>query len=374
MFCPKCGTANPDNAQICASCGQVLSAPAPAAEAVQIKTSGLAIAAFVLGILSLVLCGITGLPAVIVGIIALVAISKSGGRLTGQAFAVLGIVLPVFSIFVIALLMGILMPALARTRQLAFRMTCGTNLSGLGKAMLIYANDYQDELPRAGGRTTVWAPRTPNWRANTRAEVFGLANDGSGGQADIGSSLYLLIKYVEVMPKSFVCKSDSGTTEFMTAEYGGSDMDLITFWDFGPTPAKHCSYSYHLPYGKYALTTSDEPGFAVAADRNPWIDSPSGPAQDFSRFRPDLPPQNGTNDEARRGNAMAHERDGQNVLFLDSHVEFAKRAYCSVEDDNIYTVSGTAGADPLGTPSTLGSQPANRKDALLVNDWFTSDR
>ena len=41
-------------------------------------------------------------------------------------------------IAIIALLMGILMPALARVRQLAFRMVCGTNLSGLGKAMMIY--------------------------------------------------------------------------------------------------------------------------------------------------------------------------------------------------------------------------------------------
>ena len=26
-------------------------------------------------------------------------------------------------------------------------MTCGTNMSGLGKAMLIYANDYNDKFP-----------------------------------------------------------------------------------------------------------------------------------------------------------------------------------------------------------------------------------
>ncbi len=46
-----------------------------------------------------------------------------------------------------ALAMGILMPALARTRQLAFRMTSGSNLSALGKACLIYANDHNDKFP-----------------------------------------------------------------------------------------------------------------------------------------------------------------------------------------------------------------------------------
>ena len=46
-----------------------------------------------------------------------------------------------------ALAAGVLMPALSRTRQLAFRMTSGTNLASIGKACLIYANDHDDKLP-----------------------------------------------------------------------------------------------------------------------------------------------------------------------------------------------------------------------------------
>jgi len=42
------------------------------------------------------------------------------------------------------------------------------------------------------------------------------------------------------------------------------------------------------------------------------------------------------------------------VLFLDSHVEFAKRAYCSVEDDNIYTVS----TDTTGKGAIYGAMPS----------------
>src|SRR5512136_864115 len=116
-------------------------------------------------------------------------------------------------IAIIALLMGILMPALSRVRQLAFRLTCGTNLSGIGKAMLLYANDYQDELPRAGGRTSAWGAVT-DWTAANRYQAFGLAADGSSGKATISSCFYLLVKYTEVTPKSFVCKGDAGTTEF----------------------------------------------------------------------------------------------------------------------------------------------------------------
>jgi prepilin-type processing-associated H-X9-DG protein len=42
---------------------------------------------------------------------------------------------------------AVLMPALPRVRQLSFRMTSGANLSGIGKACLIHANDHDDRLP-----------------------------------------------------------------------------------------------------------------------------------------------------------------------------------------------------------------------------------
>ena len=71
-------------------------------------------------------------------------------------------------IAIIALLMGILMPALAKVRQIAFRMVCGTNLSGMGKAMLIYAQDYDDEYPRAGGPQSIWARNVKAWSATDR--------------------------------------------------------------------------------------------------------------------------------------------------------------------------------------------------------------
>ena len=42
---------------------------------------------------------------------------------------------------------GILMPAVTRSRQIGTRLLSGTNLSGIGKACLIYAYDYDDKLP-----------------------------------------------------------------------------------------------------------------------------------------------------------------------------------------------------------------------------------
>jgi prepilin-type N-terminal cleavage/methylation domain-containing protein len=267
-------------------------------------------------------------------------------------------------IAIIALLMGILMPALARVRQIAFRMVCGTNLSGIGKAMLIYSNDYDDELPRAGGRNSTWSGTVTDWLALNRFNAYGLSADGSGGTASISSCFYLLVKYAEVTPKSFLCKGDSGTTEFKPADQGAGDRELIDLWDFGTDPREHCSYSYHMPFGLYALTTASEPGLAVAGDRNPYIASPSAEAKEFpGLFNPD-----GGTEAIKAGNATQHQEDGQNVLFLDNHVGFEKRPFCGVNDDNIWTYWDGGDVRIGAMPVVFSSEPQDRTDSLLVND------
>jgi prepilin-type N-terminal cleavage/methylation domain-containing protein len=267
-------------------------------------------------------------------------------------------------IAIIALLMGILMPALARVRQIAFRMVCGTNLSGIGKAMMLYANDYEDELPRAGGRNSTWTPRIPDWLATNRFGAYNVAADGSSGTANISSCFYLLVKYSEVTPKTFICKGDSGTSEFKPANDGAGNRDLIDLWDFGTAPETHCSYAYHMPFGLYALTTSSEPAMAVAADRNPLQASPAASAKAWpGTFSP-----TGGKEAVKYGNAIAHQEDAQNVLFLDVHVGQEKRPFCGINDDNIYTFWDGGDIRIGSAPVIPSSMPGDRLDSLLVDD------
>jgi hypothetical protein len=390
MQCPKCGKENPDDARFCSSCGTALTQTLAIDEDTIVQTSRLAIASCIVALVSvlvfyfvfyiargdrgrnenlfiLTVWLITSWLAVILGIISLIQIVLSAGRLVGTGFAIIGAVLP-FSVYVMLMFIAFLRPV--RMVGYAYRMTCGSNLSGIGKAMLMYANDYEDELPRAGGRSSVWGAAV-NWDARDRSTAFRLSAKGTGGQATISSSLYLLVKYAEVPTKIFVCTHDKGTTAFKLTDYPKAAIaELIDAWDFGPNPAKHYSYSYHIPYGSYPLTTSSDPGMAVAADRNPWIDSPAARAKDFSLFKPDKPPWNGTTASAKYGNAVAHKEDGQNVLFMDAHVEFAKRSYCALDDDNIYTyLPGGLGEPQIGKPPVpFISQPGHKKDSFLVHD------
>ena len=146
MYCPKCGTENPDNAQLCRSCSWVLPtisvAPNPNA-----KTSKLAVTSLVLAILSYLTLFTTMVPALICGILAVFKIEKSAGRLKGRGLAIAGIAVSGVSLFVLPIFLAILMPALARTRALAYQMVCGTNMSGLGRAMFIYASENNNTFP-----------------------------------------------------------------------------------------------------------------------------------------------------------------------------------------------------------------------------------
>jgi prepilin-type processing-associated H-X9-DG protein len=143
---------NADGAEVCSGCGFILaeSSAAPPAGAVEGKTSGLAITSFVLGMLSLFCAIFTAIPAIICGIISLVKISKSQGRLKGNGFAIAGIAVPAVSmLLILPLIMAIMLPALSKTKAMAQRVVCATNLKGLGIAMYVYANNYDDTLPTA---------------------------------------------------------------------------------------------------------------------------------------------------------------------------------------------------------------------------------
>jgi len=142
MYCPKCGTENVEGAKLCSKCSWALSS-IPGGSREGVKTSGVAKAALVLGILGIFTGGLTILPALICGIVALVKISKSGGMLRGKGMAITGIVLPLL----LPLFLAIMLPALGKVRRIAQQVVCATNLKHIGAAMQKYQEENDGELP-----------------------------------------------------------------------------------------------------------------------------------------------------------------------------------------------------------------------------------
>ncbi len=323
-------------------------------------------------------------------------------------------------IAIIALLMGILLPALAKVRMIAYRMICGSNLSGIGKAILLYSGDYEDEYPLPGlNKSVKLMPNGAllNWQASTQANAFGPLPDN---YATIGSLFYMLVKYEDVSPKQFNCKGDAGAEIFKLSDYSGTSIqDFTKAWDFGNKPGRYCSYSYHIPF------TGDTPGTAtarrigsnskptcpLAADRNPSLDKNAAyltvgttPAVGTATYY--TSPQNEIAPCARWTgsvtkytdpdlvyNSATHQREGQNVLYNDGHVKFETTANVGVDNDNIWQrwfvgvpasvwtkpVAQTREAcgfftpHPTGTASYSGADSqiaiATEDDAFLFNEW-----
>ncbi len=298
-------------------------------------------------------------------------------------------------IAIIAMLMAILMPALGRVKRLASRLVCGTNLRGLGTACLIYSQENDEEFPVAGGPgADVWAPENPD--AYWDDEDF----DWSGANnVTISASQYLLVRNADVSPKVFICKS-SGAKEFEGTDSQGNEpqdpqMEIVELYDFGDVPEDHVSYSYHQPYqvnnsfSAQPLSGMSSPGMAIMADKSPYRnsdltfmsgDSDSIPDDDDASQYVTLMAIPDTWDNLDKNaqiasNSPTHLREGQNVVYLDGHTEFEKRADVGVENDNIYCMfTGPSDWEEddkrQGAPANAVNKscPKSSEDNVLVND------
>lgn len=124
MTCPECGAKVRDSEAKCFYCGakvrreasQQPPAPSPTPRAqtglpTAVRTDGVAIWALVLGVLG------TGIPALIVGIISVMRINASNGRLKGKAMAVWGLVLgAVGTVYTVVLIVVAIIQAVTRNQ------------------------------------------------------------------------------------------------------------------------------------------------------------------------------------------------------------------------------------------------------------------
>ena len=115
------------------------------------QTSGMAITSLVLGCASFMCWIFTGLPAVILGIVALRQINRSNGRLTGDGLAIGGIVTGGVSCFLILpVMVALLLPAVQAAREAARRSMAMNNLKMISLGLLNYETANKT-LPAAKG-------------------------------------------------------------------------------------------------------------------------------------------------------------------------------------------------------------------------------
>jgi len=106
--------------------------------------SRLALVSLVLGVLSLLLLIVTGVPALLLGYRSLYQINASDGRLRGRGLAIGGMLLGALgSLAAVAWLMLVILANLWRNSD---RLECANNLRLIGRAVALYTDKTQDKI------------------------------------------------------------------------------------------------------------------------------------------------------------------------------------------------------------------------------------
>jgi hypothetical protein len=116
------------------------------------RTSGLAIAAFILGLLSPCTLGVSAFPGIVLGIVALKKIRRSGGQAGGRGLAMTGLIFSILFLLIAPplFLLGIRQHQVHRNGSpVNPTEECASHLQQLAKAVRSYSNDNNDRFPTA---------------------------------------------------------------------------------------------------------------------------------------------------------------------------------------------------------------------------------
>jgi prepilin-type N-terminal cleavage/methylation domain-containing protein len=270
---------------------------------------------------------------------------------------------------IIALLIAILLPSLARARELARRSVCGSQLKQIGTALNVYAKDNNEKFP------TIQSPGAASHQMRG-----GDMNQAAGGQSPLrnlgagvdnpfarssnpitsvnvrtpSSNLWLLNSYGLATPQIFVCpsvKDKAAASDPLNDE--GSAQAPKYYSDFYTDSKAGLLFAYSFQYPFTSWGTNVRPGFVIGADEN-------------NGSNPESAHASANEKEARSTN---HLLEGQNVLKVDASVAFEPSVHVGLEGDNIYTSLRGVTTSPL-VPKVEGGVrdiiPRDATDTVLL--------
>lgn len=273
-------------------------------------------------------------------------------------------------ISIISILAAILLPAVARAREQAYKISCASNMKQLGLVFIMFANEHKGLLP-AGSPNAEWGepglsyPTDVNSYYPSRMERNNFIFDMKGLYPDYLTDLSIL-----VCPSALNLPGGKSNA-FMDETFSPNHIDQTLYQDprndralarlLGPRPAPECVTSQMYTYLPYAVVT-EEQGLYLWDElcRQMWLKNTDfmendlvsylggghapGGTDTFHRmqigvgrmFIRDInnPAADAEPDSAIPvlfdtpvANGVAqfnHEPEGGNVLYLDGHVEFKK--------------------------------------------------
>ncbi len=309
-------------------------------------------------------------------LVKLVLPSRASGLRVGKTGFTLIELLVVISI--IAILVSILLPALAKARELANRAVCMANIRGIIQSMVTYSQSNGGAFPVALGGYPGYAnpPLNDYLVHNGQAMSAGQAVQGwyTGYQRCVPlAGLWMLVLEGYSTPASFVCPSDAiaagpsresapaGNAAVYATNFGSVGSHWYGYNGGWSPNGQGLSYSFDFPWpqsGKWAslnpMNVSYVPGLwwstsgantqvPLVSDMAPvdggggtFASASDGPGNGvFQRVTTTLPTANTYGPYIY--NSGNHAGDGQNVGFGDDHVTWEISPYVGQDGDNIFT-------------------------------------
>ena len=278
-------------------------------------------------------------------------------------------------ITIIAMFIAILLPSLARARELANRAVCSANERGILQSMIVYAQSNKSCFPSVIGPSSgVYQNNVGNPLAGASASAGTVVYGYYGTPEQQGSPLacmWLLVLQGFITPKSFICPSDPHASvpseEFSSSQQYYSNFGMVSGASTPSTISAGESYSIAYPWNNIGGVT------VVGAwwnDNNATSDLPlicdMAPAQDSSApgtLKRDVTQPLINANAPTIYNSGNHNGRGQNVCFGDAHVKWVTNPYVGESRDNIFTFSsptpGTAGGGSTLAIGAGATSPAN---------------
>ncbi len=314
-------------------------------------------------------------------------------------------------ISIIAILISILLPALAKARELANRAVCMANIRGIIQSMITYSQSSSGVLPCTGGGdwdgvTSTHGPYT-NSPVGCAFNPWNGAGDGAftAGQAANGwygvpgyagppnqnplASMWIMVLQGYTTPGSFICPSDSlaggpspenrentsypavnftnpptgsMSNGYTTDTVGQGESYSIAFpWSLANglqnPPLPGWSWTQGLVAGQWWTTNGADSQVPLVSDMAP-VDTSTDTGV-YLRITTTLPTANTYGPYIY--NSGNHAGDGQNVGFGDDHVTWETSPYVGQDGDNIFTyttatgvVNGTTDTSQVGLSAVAG--------------------
>ena len=316
---------------------------------------------------------------------------------------------------IIALLIAILLPSLARAREAAKRGVCGQNLKGITGACKTYSFDNEDRWPLAASYSKApldndgflnWLGGSPETARDQESRdedsAFGLNIDPTT------RSLWLLVREGQLDTKIFKCPSASDDTVDPTSDI----LRFYTFKGYG-----YISYGYQmthsLAFNSAKPRENVDPRMVLLADKSPGITRSKKETKEYSFNEPpglsNIPSFTSTwvssNDDPSNSVPMSdlvadiliaapgyldlsevpiellkplnspnhggrNDGQGQSIARGDGSVQFMKTPLAGVDADNIYSLAMQEGtAESFNQQFLEGNYPGLEDPNKVCPGW-----